>query len=58
MHFPFGARGNNFDSQIKIIYFWSKWIPFASNGPFCACTKIIKFKGLNHHILCQLTPET
>ena len=24
MDFPFGARGNNFDSQIKIIYSWSK----------------------------------
>ena len=24
MHFPLGARGNNFDSQIKIIYSWSK----------------------------------
>ena len=32
MHFPLGARGNNFDSQIKIIYSWSKRIPF----PFCA----------------------
>ena len=21
MHFPLGARGNNFDSQIKIIYY-------------------------------------
>ena len=31
MHFPLGARGNNFDSQIKRI-------PFASNGVFCACT--------------------
>ena len=30
MHFPVGARGNNFDSQIKRI-------PFASNGVFCAC---------------------
>ena len=30
MHFPLGARGNNFDSQIKRI-------PFASNGVFCAC---------------------
>ena len=37
MHFPLGARGNNFDSQIKIIYSWSKRIPFASSGPFCAC---------------------
>ena len=31
MHFPLGARGNNFDSQIKRI-------PFASNGVFCAWT--------------------
>ena len=38
MHFPLGTRGNNFDSQIKIIYSWSKRIPFASSGPFCACT--------------------
>ena len=37
MHFPLGVRGNNFDSQIKIIYSWSKMIPFASSGPFCAC---------------------
>ena len=37
MHFPLGARGNNFDSQIKIIYSWSKRTPFASSGPFCAC---------------------
>ena len=40
MHFPLGARGNNFYSQIKIIYTyylysWSKRIPFASSGPFC-----------------------
>ena len=36
MHLPLEARGNNFDSQIKIIYSWSKRIPFASSGPFCA----------------------
>ena len=28
---------NNFDSQIKIIYSWSKRIQFASSGRFCAC---------------------
>ena len=39
MHFPLGARGNDFDRQIKIIYSWSKRIPFASTGLFCACAK-------------------
>ena len=34
MNFPLGARGNNFDSQIKRI-------PFASNGVFCACTYFV-----------------
>ena len=34
MHFPLGAGGNNFDSQIKRI-------PFASNGVFCACIRIL-----------------
>ena len=34
MHFLLGARGNNFDSQIKRI-------PFASNGVFCACTLLL-----------------
>ena len=42
MHFPLGARGNNFDSQIKIIYSWRKRTPFASSGPFCACSIYIK----------------
>ena len=49
MYFPLGARRNNFDSQIKIIYSWSKRIPFAPSGPFCACctiyfNKICKFR--------------
>ena len=39
MHFPLRERGNNFDSQINIIYYWSKRIPFASSGPFCACRR-------------------
>ena len=43
MHFPLGARGNNFDSQIKIISSWSKRIPFASSGLFCGCRQIIYY---------------
>ena len=43
MHFPLGARGNNFDSEMKIISSWSKRIPFASSGPFCACNVKIFF---------------
>ena len=39
MHFPLGARGNNFDSQIKIISSWSKRIPFASSGLLCGCIR-------------------
>ena len=41
VHFPLGARGNNFDNQIKIIYSWSKRIPFTSSGPFCAWSMTI-----------------
>ena len=40
MHFPLGAKENNFDSQIKIIYSWIKRIPFASSRPFCECNAI------------------
>ena len=39
MHFPLGARGNNFDSQIKRIL-------FASNGVFCACIHVAEGKYL------------
>ena len=61
MHFPHGPRENNFDSQIKIIYSWSKRIPFASSGPFCACIKfplpIYLYQSIIIPEFMKITPE-